>query len=67
MTHWIDYQLWPDSPLLMHAHSLIWLGLAAATAAFLYRRFEPSATAGLAVLLFAIDDAHIMPAMWLAN
>ena len=57
----------PDSPWLMHAHSLLWLGLAVAAAAFLFRRFEPLPVAGLAALLFAVDDAHILPAMWLAN
>ena len=24
-THVLDYALWPDSPLLMHVHSLLWL------------------------------------------
>ncbi len=67
LTHWVDYRLWPDSPWLMHAHSVLWLGLAVAAAAFLYRRFQPLPIAGLAALLFAIDDAHAMPAMWLAN
>ena len=67
LTHWMDYRLWPDSPWLMHAHSLLWLGLAVAAAAFLFRRFEPLPVAGLAALLFAVDDAHILPAMWLAN
>ena len=59
LTHWMDYRLWPDSPWLMHAHSLLWLGLAVAAAAFLFRRFEPLPVAGLAALLFAVDDAHI--------
>lgn len=27
LTHWLDYQLWPHTPWLMHAHSLIWFGL----------------------------------------
>ena len=28
LTHRLDYALWPDSPELMHAHSLFWLGAA---------------------------------------
>ena len=28
LTHRLDYALWPDSPALMHAHSLLWLGAA---------------------------------------
>jgi len=68
LTHWLDYRLWPLSPWLMHLHSLVWFGAAVAAAAFLYRRMFPSAgVAGLAALLFAVDDAHGMPAVWLAN
>ncbi len=38
MTHWLDYQLWPDQPALMHAHSLLWLGLLIAMVTLLYRQ-----------------------------
>lgn len=64
---WIDYRLWPDSPMLMHAHSLLWLGLMVLVAALLYRRLVDPWTAGLAALLYAFDEAHAMPAAWLAN
>jgi len=64
---WIDYRLWPDSPMLMHAHSLLWLGLMVLVAALLYRRLLDAWTAGLAALLYAFDEAHAMPAAWLAN
>lgn len=65
---WIDYRLWPDSPVLMHAHSLLWLGAMVAVAGLLYRRLlGPGWAAGLAALLYAFDDAHGMPTAWLAN
>jgi hypothetical protein len=65
---WIDYRWWPDSPVLMHLHSLLWLGAMVGAAGVLYRRLlGRGSVAGLAVLLFAIDDAHAMAASWLAN
>jgi hypothetical protein len=65
---WIDYQLWPDSPLLMHVHSLLWLGAMVVVAGLSYRRWlSPGWVAGLAVVLFALDDAHAMAATWIAN
>ncbi len=68
LTHGLDYALWPRSPMLMHAHSLLWLAFAVAAATRLYRRLLPSpAVAGLAALLFALDEAHGMSATWVAN
>jgi hypothetical protein len=68
LTHWLDYQLWPDSPALMHLQSLLWLGAAVVVAAVLYRRLMAAPwVAGLAALLFAVDDAHALPAAWIAN
>ncbi len=68
LTHWLDYQLWPRFPSLMHLHSLVWLGGVVLVATLFYRRMLPSAgVAGLAALLFAVDDAHGLPAAWLAN
>jgi hypothetical protein len=67
-THWLDYRLWPNSSVLMHVHSLLWFGLVIASAALLYRRMMgPTLAAGLAALLYAVDDSHAMPAAWLAN
>ncbi len=67
-THWLDYQLWPDQAWLMHAHSILWYVAIVAAAAMLYRRtMGPTVVAGLAALLYAIDDAHGGPVGWLAN
>ena len=69
----LDYLLWPESPMLMHLHSLVWLGLCVGVAGALYRRLfgreAPRAlwAAGLAALLYALDDAHSLPAAYLAN
>ncbi len=68
LTHWLDYRAWPDDPRLMHFQSLLWLGAAVLAAGWLFRRlFATAWVAGLATLLFAVEDAHAMPAVWLAN
>lgn len=68
LTHMLDYALWPDSPFRMHVHSLLWLAACVLAAGRLYRTvFGATAIAGLATLLFAVEDAHAMPAGWIAN
>jgi hypothetical protein len=68
LTHRLDYALWPDSPALMHAHSLFWLGAAVALTACFYRRILGSTwVAGVAALLFAVDDARGATVGFLAN
>ena len=68
LTHWLDYRLWPESPAVMHAHSLLWFGALVGAVALLYRRLMGVAwVAGLAAILWAIDDAHGMPVGFLAN
>jgi hypothetical protein len=67
-THWLDYRLWPDSPAWMHAHSLAWFALLLVAVAAVYRRLaDSSAAAGLALLFFALDDAHAPVVSWIAN
>lgn len=71
LTHVLDYALWPDTPLLMHVHSLLWFGLGLWALSRLYGRVQsPVGGPVLAVLslcLFAIDDAHGLTIAWLAN
>ena len=68
LTHWFDYQLWPESPFLMHVHSLLWFGLAIWLVLKLYRKIiGPTWIAGLAALLFALDNTHMFPAGFIAN
>jgi len=68
ITHWVDFRIWPNQPWLMHIQSLLWFAGAIVAAALFYRRLLiPAWVAGLASLLFAVDDAHGMPAVWLAN
>lgn len=68
LTMWFDYQLWPESSLLMHAHSLLWFAVLAVAVVALYRQVHgPSVVAGLAALFYILDDARAVPAVWLAN
>ena len=68
LTHWLDYHLWPDFPALMHAQSILWFAALVGSVSLLYRRFMGvTFVAGLAALLYAIDDAHGQPVAWLAN
>jgi hypothetical protein len=68
LTHWLDYRVWPQQPALMHVHSLLWFAALIAAATLLYRRIMgPTALAGLAALLYAVDDAHGFAAAWLSN
>ena len=66
-THMLDYWLWPDQFVLQHIHSLLWYFGGVLAVGALFRRVLPPAAAGLATLLFAVEDAHAMTAAWLAN
>jgi len=68
LTHWLDYRYWPHSPWLMHLHSVVWYVVAVVLATWLFRRIAPTMfVAGLAAVIYAIDDGHGFPAGWLAN
>lgn len=75
LTHLADQALWPRSPLAMHLHSLVWFALALVAVAALYRRLfgafggatGAAWAAGLATLLYALDDAHAPAVGWVAN
>ena len=67
-THWIDHELWPSRPWLMHAQSLLWFGVLLAIVSALYRRFaRGGGAAALALFFYAVDDAHGPVVAWLAN
>jgi hypothetical protein len=37
-THWLDYRLFPESPLLMHVHNIIWFAGLVFLLSLLYRK-----------------------------
>jgi hypothetical protein len=68
LTHVVDYAAWPGSPALMHAQSVAWFAAAVVSAALVYRRVLGATwVAGLASLLYAMDDAHATAVTWIAN
>jgi hypothetical protein len=67
-THWLDYQLYPDSPALMHAQNIAWFAAAVFLVAVLYRNLMgPGWAAGLAGLLFLLDGNTYFPVAFVAN
>jgi hypothetical protein len=68
LTHLFDHWLWPKSTVLMHLQSLFWFALTLLGVAWLYRRLlVPPWVAGLALLLYAVDDARAPAVAWIAN
>ena len=70
LTHDLDHRLWPEEPRWMHLHSFFWFALVILAAARVYRRLAPPGElwiAGLAALLFAVDDSHGTPVIWIAH
>jgi len=67
LTHWVDFQVFPQSPVWMHLQNILWFGLGVYLVAIVYREFLPAPVAGLAALFFAIDDAHGYAVGWISN
>ena len=66
-THYLDYGLWPELPWLMHVHNLLWYGAMLLLVGALYRRLLGPGVAALALLIFALDEAHVDGVAWLAG
>ncbi|HYO72056.1 MAG TPA: hypothetical protein VEU33_38875 [Archangium sp.] len=63
----LDYRLFGRNAVGYHVHSVLWyLGVVALFGAML-RRVVPGSLAVLALLLFAVDDAHLLPVGWISN
>ena len=68
LSHSLDFALWPGTPWAMHAHNVLLYGLLCGLVAGLYRRLGTSAlVAGLAALLFVVDDTHAQTAGWISG
>jgi hypothetical protein len=70
-THHLDYRLWPDTPWLMHLHSLAWFGFGLLLLGRLYASTLSAPLVSfvpvLALLLYGVDDAHGLVVSWVAN
>lgn len=68
LSHWLDYQLFPESPGLMHAHNILWyLALLAAAWQVLKRLFPARWMAVLALALLALDGSNGGAVGWIAD
>lgn len=67
LTHALDAALWPNNPVLAHAHSLLWFAASLGAAAFGFRRVASLPIAFLAFALFALEDARGPAVGWIAN
>jgi hypothetical protein len=63
----LDYRLFGQNALGYHLHSLAWYLAVVALFGVLLRRFLPGALGALALLLFTVDDAHLLPVGWISN
>lgn len=67
LSHALDLSLFASSPWLMHAENLLLYGLLCVVAGSLFRRlFGAGRVAGLATLLYALDQGHGTAVGWLA-
>ncbi|RME06167.1 MAG: hypothetical protein D6812_01995, partial [Deltaproteobacteria bacterium] len=68
LTHSLDYRFWPEQTWWMHLENVLWYALLVFLLARLYRKLLPVAgVAGVAALLYTIDDAHALAVGWIAN
>lgn len=68
MTHGLDYSWWPQQPVLMHLHSMLYFGLMLWFGFRLFHQLQGSSSAALwAMFIFALSYTHGVPAGWLAN
>lgn len=62
-----DYALHGKAAFAYHLHSLVWWGFTLFACGLVFRRVLPGAFGVLALLLYAVDEARVMPVAWIAN
>lgn len=67
ITHGIDYRLWPDKPVLMHLHSLVYFLLLLLITHKLLQRWLKGRALVWAFWIFCLSYTHGFAAGWLAN
>jgi hypothetical protein len=68
LTHALDHAAWPDAVWFMHLENVVIYALLTwAVARLIQRVHGPGLVAGLAGLVFAIDESHALTVMWIAS
>jgi hypothetical protein len=67
-THALDFRLWPHAAWLMHLENVLLYGLLILVVGrVLQKLIGPGPIAGLACLLFAVDELHATAVMWISG
>lgn len=65
---YFDWLIARHSAVWAHVHSLLWMAALVIVVGAIFRRlFSTTEAATLAMLLFAVEDTHALPAVWIAN
>ena len=66
--HYLEYTFWPNAHWAMHLLNVVAYAALVWVAALLYRGIGLGvASAGLAALMFAVDDGHALPVGWISG
>ena len=68
-SHWLDYRLFPDSPVLMHAHSIAWFAAVVFLVTIVYRKLGVVSGSRLASISLHSATARqaLAPPNWAAG
>lgn len=66
-TMMLDVYLFGERPVFHHLHSLFWYALLVWAAFLIYRRLFTLPVAGMCILLYLVDEGHLLPVLWLSN
>jgi len=68
ITHWLDYQLWPNQTWIMHLQSIAWYICAVYLLAAVYKQLNPNGSIAIvALFLYALDSTHGFTVSWISN
>ncbi|HRK34019.1 MAG TPA: hypothetical protein PLJ47_05420 [Candidatus Hydrogenedentes bacterium] len=68
LTHWLDFQVFGDNPMPMHAHNVFWYALLCALLFVLYSDLlKRPWVAAMATLLYAVNETNGTAIGWIAS
>lgn len=68
LTHWVDYNFWPNNIIWMHFENLLIFMLLVFAVYRLYQKTTSSAgIAALAALIYSLDPSHLESLTWVAS
>jgi hypothetical protein len=64
---YLDYALFGDNQIAFHIHSMAWWAFFICATALLLGELMSVRIAMVAIVLFAVEQGHTLPSLWLAN